>query len=137
MGMWLIGLLVAASIISLLLLQTRSEKRRALRHMQGRKPLPDDDFGRQFFPPHRAQVAARLRQILSRHVALDLSRLHPDDKLVEDIRMDSLDSVSTVEFIVDVEKEFGVVIPDAAAQQMRSLRDVVEYVATHLPKETV
>jgi acyl carrier protein len=45
--------------------------------------------------------------------------------------------VSTVEFIVDVEKEFGVVIPDAAAQQMRSLRDVVEYVATHLPKEIV
>lgn len=137
MGMWLIGLLVAASIISLLMLQTRSEKRRALRHMQGRKPLPDDDFGRQFFPPNRAQVAARLRQILSLHVALDLSRLHPDDKLVEDIRMDSLDSVSTVEFIVDVEKKFGVVIPDAAAQQMRSLRDVVEYVATHLPKETV
>jgi hypothetical protein len=94
MGMWLIGLLVVASIISLLILQTRSEKRRALRHMQGRKPIPDDDFGRQFFPPHCAQVASRLRQILSRHVALDLSRLHPGDKLVEDIRMDSLDSGS-------------------------------------------
>ena len=137
MAMWLICLLVAASIIALLTLQTRSEKRRALRHMQGRKPLQDDYFGREFFPPHRAEVAARLRQTLSRHVALDLSRLHPDDKLVEDIRMDSLDSMSTVEFIADVEREFGVVIPDAEAQQMRSLRDVVEYVTTHLPKETV
>ena len=137
MGTWLIGLLVVVSIIALLMLQTRSEKLRALRHMQGRKPLPDDDFGRQFFPPNRAEVAVRLRHTLSRHVALDLSRLHPDDKLVEDIRIDSLDSMATVEFVVDVEREFGVVIPDAVAQQMRSLRDVVEYVTTHLPKETV
>lgn len=137
MGMWLIGLLVAASIVFLLILQTRSERRRALRHMRGRKPLSDHDFGQQFFPAHRADVAARLRQILSRHIDLDLSRLHPDDKLVQDIRMDSLDSMSTVEFVNDVENEFGVVIPDATAQQMRSLRDVVDYVVTHLPKETV
>jgi acyl carrier protein len=137
MGIWLISLLVAGSIIALLILQARSERRRALRHMQGRKPLPDDDFGRQFFPPHHAEIAARLRRILSRHIALDLSRLHPDDKLVEDLRMDSLDSMSTVEFIVDVEKEFRIVIPDAEAEQMHSLRDVVEHVATHFPKETV
>ncbi|MGH9930902.1 MAG: phosphopantetheine-binding protein, partial [Pyrinomonadaceae bacterium] len=44
---------------------------------------------------------------------------------------------STVEFVIDVEKEFGISIPDAAAEQMRTLRDVVDYVATHLPKAMV
>lgn len=85
-----------------------TEKRRALRHMEGREPLVDAEFGRRFFSPEQAEIAAKLRAIMARHIAVDLSQLHPDDRIVEDIRMDALDSMSTVEFIVDVEKEFAV-----------------------------
>jgi acyl carrier protein len=87
------------------------------------------------FPPDRAEIAAQLRQILSRHIDVDLSRLSPDDKLVQDIRMDSLDSMSAVEFIVEVEQHFGSSIPDNTAERMQTLRDVVDYVAAHLPGE--
>jgi acyl carrier protein len=66
---------------------------------------------------------------MSRHIPVDLSRLHPDDRIVEDIRMDALDSMSTVEFILEVEKEFGISIPDAAAEKMRTLRDAIDYVS--------
>jgi len=91
----------------------------------------DGEFGKQYFPADRAETAAHLRRILSRHISVDLSQIHPDDKLVEDIRMDSLDSLSTVEFVIDVEKEFGISIPDSDAAEMRTLRDVVEYVIAH------
>lgn len=110
-------------------LSDASEKQRALQHMAGRQPLADMEFGREFFPPGQAAIASKLRSIMSRHIPVDLSRLHPDDRIVEDIRMDALDSMSTVEFILDVEKEFGINIPDAAAEKMRTLRDAIDYVS--------
>ena len=132
MLMWFIILLIAGGCVALLVLSDWSEKRRALRHMQGRSPMSDEEFGRRFFSPGRAEIAARLRQLLSSHIPVDLTRLDPDDKLVQDIRMDSLDSLATAEFIIEVEKHFGISIPDSTAEQMRTLRDVVDYVAVHL-----
>ncbi len=113
------------------------EKGRALRHMRERPSLDDVDFGRHYFSTEQSGVAARIRRILAGHIPVDLSRLHPDDRLVEDIRMDVLDSMSTVEFVLDVEMEFGISIPDSVAVEMRTLRDVIDYVAAHLPKATV
>ena len=106
-----------------------TEKQRALKHMADRPPLTEWEFGQRFFPPEQAELAAKLRSILAQHIPVDLSRLHPDDRIVEDIRMDALDSFATVEFIVEVEKEVGISIPDAAAEKMRTLRDVIDYVS--------
>jgi len=136
MEKWLIGAIVITVGVALVLLQGRSIKRRALRHMQGRRRLSGNEFGEQFFTSDRVAIATRLRQILSRHIELDLSQLYPDDKLVEDIRMDSLDSLSTIEFVADAETEFDISIPDSVAEQMRTLRDVVDYIAAHSPKAT-
>lgn len=110
-------------------LTDETEKQRALKHMEGRQPLTDAEFGCRFFPPQQVEIAARLRTIMARHISVDLSRLHPDDLIVEDIRMDALDSLSTVEFVLEVEKEFGVSIPNAAAEKMRTLKDVIEFVS--------
>jgi len=113
-----------------------NEKERAQRHMEGREPLSDADFGRQFFSPQQAEIAAKLRVIMARHIPVDLSRLNPDDRIVADIRMDALDSMATVEFILEIEKEFGISIPDTAAETMRTLRDVAQFVS-QAKKDTV
>jgi acyl carrier protein len=84
-----------------------TERKKALSHLQNRPALNVEEFGRHFSPPDRAQIASQLREILAHHIFVDLSQLDPDDKLVEDIRMDALDSMSTVEFVLEVEKEFG------------------------------
>jgi len=106
------------------------EKARAVRHMDGRPTRSETQFGQHYFPAGHADIAARVRRILAAHIRVDLSRLHPDDKLVEDIRMDALDSMSTVEFMLDLEKEFGISIPDSMAEGMRTSRDVIDYVAS-------
>ena len=126
-----IALVLVAIAISIypVRLSDASEKQRALQHMAGRQPLADTEFAREFFPPGQAAIASKLRGIMSRHIAVDLSRLLPDDRIVEDIRMDALDSMSTVEFILEVEKEFGISIPDAAAEKMRTLRNAIDYVS--------
>ena len=133
---WRVGLLAGGILLAIYESWKTDavEKQRALTHMAHRPPLTEGEFGRQFFPPEQAELAAQLRVILARHIPVDLSRLHPDDRIVEDIRMDALDSLSTVELIVEIEKEFGISIPNAAAEKMRTLRDVTEFVARARPK---
>jgi acyl carrier protein len=133
-----IGLLVlgiTAGVCAVRLAEV-NEKERGQRHMEGREPLSDADFGRRFFSPQQAEIAAKLRVIMARHIPIDLSRLNPDDRIVEDIRMDALDSMATVEFILEIEKEFGISIPDTAAETMRTLRDVAQFVS-QAKKDTV
>jgi acyl carrier protein len=126
-----VGLLVVgvAGGICGLWFVTATEIERAQRHMEGREPLNDKEFGRRFFSPQQAEIAAKLRVIMARHIPIELSRLNPDDRIVEDIRMDALDSMATAEFVLEIEKEFGISIPDAAAARMRTLRDVAEFVS--------
>ena len=120
--------LAVLSVMGVLLVD-RSEKRRALRHVAGRESLSESQFANRYFSGDRIPVAEKLWGILSRHLSIDLSRLHPDDRLVEDLRLDALDSMSTVEFVLDVEKELNVTIPNEAAEKMLTFRQVVEFVS--------
>jgi acyl carrier protein len=118
-------------------LTDEAEKQRALAHMAGRPALSETEFGKRYFPPDRAEIAARLRKIFFRHIIVDLSQLQPNDRFVEDLRMDELDSMSTVGFVIEVEKEFGIKIPDATAEKMTVFQSVVDYVAEAVKAKAV
>jgi len=121
------------SAVAIAVLDTDSAQRRlAKEHLAGREPLSDQEFGEKFFSADRASIASRTRAILASHLPLDLSRMRPDDRLVADLRMEELDSFATVEFLLEVEEEFGIRVPDEEAERMRTLGDLVEYVAAAL-----
>jgi acyl carrier protein len=118
-------------------LTDQAEKQRALAHMAGRPALSETEFGKRYFTSDKAEIAAKLRIILRDHLDVDLSQMQPLDRFVEDLRMDALDSMSTVEFVIDVEQKFGIKIPDSAAEKMRTFQEVVDYVVeTVKAKET-
>jgi acyl carrier protein len=121
-GVWYVGFL---------------NKRLALRHMHGRPPLDDTQFGHELFSPDKAAIATKLRQLLTRHLAVDLSRLQPGDRFIKDLRMDELDSLSTVEYVMEIEKEFGIEISDSDAEKMLTFGQVVDYVAQKCKEKTV
>jgi len=121
--------MLAALAVFGVILVDRSEKRRALGHMAGRESLSASQFANRYFSEDQIPVAEKLLGVLSRHLSVDLSRLCPDDRLVEDLRMDALDSMSTLEFMLDIEKELNVTIPNEAAAKMLTLRQVVEFVS--------
>lgn len=106
----------------------RSQKRRALHHMEGRVSLSPAEFAKKYFNPSEAEIAEKLFHILARHLRIDLSKLYPDDDLVEELRMAALDSLSTEELIIDVEEEFSLKIPDREAQKISTFRGLVTYV---------
>jgi len=109
-------------------LSERTVRRRVLRRMQSRPARRPEEFGRDLFPPESASIATKIRGILARHLTVDLSRLSPEDTFV-DLEMAELDSMATVGFVLDLEREFGIKIPDRDAERMRTFRDVVQYVS--------
>ncbi|MFO1512560.1 MAG: acyl carrier protein [Verrucomicrobiota bacterium] len=109
-------------------LSERTVQWRVLKRMQARPARTPEEFGQDLFPPESALVAARVREILGRHLTVDLSRLSPEDTFV-DLEMAELDSMATVGFVLDLEREFGIKIPDRDAERMKTFRDVVQYVS--------
>jgi acyl carrier protein len=137
---WYFGLIFFAAAVVCgfyaLKLSDEAEKRRALDYMACRTALNEKQFSKQFFPNDHAEIAAKLRKILSRHIPIDLSQMQPNDRFVEDLRMDALDSMSTVEYVIEIEKEFGIKIPDSAAEKMLTFQSVVDYVVEAVKSKT-
>src|SRR5271168_5052554 len=56
-----------------------------------------------------AEIEQRVRDFASKQFGIPRQRVSPSSSLAEDLGIDSLD---LVEFIMDVEKEFGVTLPE-------------------------
>ncbi|MEM7505070.1 MAG: phosphopantetheine-binding protein, partial [Pseudomonadota bacterium] len=82
-------------------------------------------FGQRYFP-HCAGIAAELRTSLELVVALDLSRLLPSDSPWHDELCGT--SLGDVEFLMNVEDQFAIRIPDEEAQAIQTFADLVECV---------
>jgi acyl carrier protein len=92
-----------------------------------------DAFAAAYDPPEHAGVAVRLRAILAEKTVVNVDRLRPDDEFVKDLRIDELDSMALSEFVVDVEKEFNIAVPESEWERLRTFRDVVSAVAVRVP----
>jgi len=57
-----------------------------------------------------------------------IEEISVDSRFAEDLRVDSL---STVEIMMEIEKEFGVDVPDEEATKIKKVADVVNYIKEH------
>lgn len=76
-----------------------------------------------------SEVANRVKAIIVDKLGVDENEVKPEATFTNDLGADSLD---TVELIMELEKEFGVSIPDGDAEKIQSVGDAIEYVETHL-----
>ncbi len=67
---------------------------------------------------------ARVREIIVNELGVEPDKVTDDASFVEDLGADSLD---TVELVMAFEEEFGIDIPDEAAEQMRTVGDAIGY----------
>ena len=111
-------------------------KRGARKKLVGRPRRSSLEFGQRFYPC-QAEVAAQVRDILSRNLPVDLSQLEPGDQPVADLHMDDLDSMSTVEFVIALEEKFDISIADADAEKMRTFDDICTHVIAQLKEKKV
>jgi acyl carrier protein len=71
---------------------------------------------------------ARIRSILAKHDGVSKGQIDEGVSWSEKLNLDSL---SFIGFIVDVQDEFGIEIPDAEAARLASLADVIASVRRH------
>eukprot|EP00816_Leptocylindrus_hargravesii_P009279 CAMPEP_0196816008 /NCGR_PEP_ID=MMETSP1362-20130617/53068_1 /TAXON_ID=163516 /ORGANISM="Leptocylindrus danicus, Strain CCMP1856" /LENGTH=122 /DNA_ID=CAMNT_0042193185 /DNA_START=43 /DNA_END=411 /DNA_ORIENTATION=- len=74
------------------------------------------------------EVTERIVQVVKNFDKVDPAKVHASCKFVDDLGLDSLD---TVEVVMAIEDEFAIEIPDVEADKIASITDATEYIAAH------
>ena len=72
-----------------------------------------------------SDVAERVKKIIVEHLGVEDAKVTENASFIDDLGADSLD---TVELVMGFEEEFGIEIPDEAAEKITSVKDAVEYI---------
>lgn len=70
-------------------------------------------------------VLAGIKTILADRVGADASSVTVESTLKDDV---GIDSVDMVEFVLELEKTFGLEIPDSKGAQLKTVGDVVDLI---------
>ncbi|MCM1260103.1 MAG: acyl carrier protein [Staphylococcus sp.] len=73
-------------------------------------------------------VFEKVQQIISEELNIAKEKITMETHLVDDLGADSLDAV---ELIMALEDEFGLEVDDEAAQGMKYVKDLVNYIEAH------
>ena len=73
-------------------------------------------------------IEAKVKEIIVQQLGVDADKVSMDASFVDDLGADSLD---VVELVMAFEEEFGVEIPDEAAEKISTVKDAVEYLKQH------
>ncbi len=70
-------------------------------------------------------VEKRVIDIVAEHFAYDKEKITRTTTFIEDIGADSLD---IVEFVMELEEEFDIQIPDEHAEKIKTVGEVIDYI---------
>jgi acyl carrier protein len=74
-------------------------------------------------------VQAKVKEIIVQQLGVDAEKVTATASFVDDLGADSLD---VVELVMAFEEEFGVEIPDEAAEKIATVKDAIDYLQAHL-----
>ena len=72
-----------------------------------------------------SEIADRVKKIVVEHLGVEEAKVTPEASFIDDLGADSLD---TVELVMAFEEEFGIEIPDDAAESIVTVGDAVKYI---------
>ena len=72
-----------------------------------------------------SDTADRVKKIVVEHLGVDEDKVVDNASFIDDLGADSLD---TVELVMAFEEEFGIEIPDDAAENIQTFGDAVEFI---------
>ena len=124
------GLFLCTVIPSIMRMSRRSAavQKHAKEIMQDRCVLSPAEFGSEFFPPEQSPIATRLREILKDVLIVDVSRMHPDDRLIEDLGLGQVAGLDSNFLEENIKREFSVSLRPVWSS-IKTVRDLVTYVS--------
>ena len=75
-----------------------------------------------------SDIGERVKKIVVEHLGVEADKVTEGASFIDDLGADSLD---IVELVMAFEEEFGVEIPDDAAEKITTVRDAIEYIDQH------
>jgi acyl carrier protein len=75
-----------------------------------------------------SDVAERVKKIVVEHLGVEAEKVVEGASFIDDLGADSLD---TVELVMAFEEEFGVEIPDDAAEKILTVDDAIKFIAAN------
>ncbi len=76
-----------------------------------------------------SDIAERVKKIVVEHLGVEEDKVTESASFIDDLGADSLD---TVELVMAFEEEFGIEIPDDAAENIQTVGDAVKFISEHL-----
>ena len=73
-----------------------------------------------------SDIAKRVKKIVVEHLGVEEAKVVAEASFIDDLGADSLD---TVELVMAFEEEFGIEIPDDAAETIQSFGDAVDFIS--------
>ena len=70
-------------------------------------------------------IVGKVKELVVDKLGVEESEIVPSARFIEDLGADSLD---TVELIMKFEEEFEMEIPEAEAEKLRTVQDVIDYI---------
>ncbi|MEQ1888829.1 MAG: acyl carrier protein [Alphaproteobacteria bacterium] len=71
-----------------------------------------------------SDIAAAVKKIVIEHLGVEADKVVDGASFIDDLGADSLD---TVELVMAFEEEFGVEIPDDAAENIQTVQDAINF----------
>ena len=75
-----------------------------------------------------SETAERVKKIVVEHLGVEPEKVTEEASFIDDLGADSLD---IVELVMAFEEEFGVEIPDDAAEKITTVKDAIDYIETN------
>jgi acyl carrier protein len=74
-----------------------------------------------------AEIETTVKDILAKQLSMEAGAINLDSRLVEDL---GIDSFGSVEIAFELEEKFSLKIPDAALYEAKTVKNIVDYVAS-------
>ena len=75
-----------------------------------------------------SDIAEKVKKIVVEHLGVDEDKVSEGASFIDDLGADSLD---TVELVMAFEEEFGIEIPDDAAEKIQTVQDAIDFISAN------
>ena len=75
-------------------------------------------------------VEDKVKEIIVKQLEVSPEQVRPEASFTDDLKADSL---AVVELVLALEEAFSIEIPDEDTEQIRTVKDAIEYIKAHSP----
>lgn len=76
----------------------------------------------------QAQLETKVKEIICAQLEVSPEQVRPEASFTDDLKADSL---AVVELVLALEEHFGIEIPDEDTEQIKTVKDAIEYIKAH------